>query len=129
MGIDSTCLPVTDAERSLASPVVEKNAADGRGYERVSNQYVRLKVFNGKGKEKAATLDIPVEERVNILNLAARTVKPDGTVLELAKDAAFEQSQEVRGVTVPAREYTTLPSYFEGLSVKQVAPVVLAKKQ
>lgn len=44
-------------------------------------------------------------------------------------DVLFEQSLEVRGVTVPAREYATLRSYFEGLSVKQVAPVVLAKKK
>ncbi len=143
--IDSTWLPVTDAERSLASPVVEKNAGvealfwtihvqdemsgDGRGYERVLNHYVRLKVFDEKGKEKAATLDIPFEEKINILNLAARSVKPDGTVLELASPVVFEQSLEICGVTVPAREYATLRSYFEGLSVKQVAPVVLAKKK
>lgn len=44
-------------------------------------------------------------------------------------DVLFEQSLEVRGVTVPAREYATLRSYFEGVGGKQVAPVVLAKKK
>ena len=142
--IDTTWLPVTDAERSLASPVVEKNAgvealfwtihvqdemsSDGRGYERVLNHYVRLKVFDEKGKEKAATLDIPFEEKINILNLAARTIKPDGAVLELAKDAVFERELlRASGIRVKAKSFA-MPGVEPGVIVeyrwKEVRPEV-----
>jgi len=142
--IDTSWLPVTDAERSLASPVVEKNAGvealfwtihvqdeptgDGRELERVLNHYVRLKVFDQKGAEKAATLDIPFEEKVSILNLAARTIKPDGTALELAKDAVFERELvRASGIRVKVKSFA-MPGVEPGVIVeyrwKEVRPGV-----
>src|SRR5258705_12386388 len=91
--------PVTDAERTLSSPVVDKNAgvealfwrvhvldeARGDEFVRALHHYVRLKVFNEKGKAQVNTIDIPFGENTSIMYIAGRTIKPDGTILELTK--------------------------------------------
>src|SRR5581483_9977178 len=67
-------LPVTDAERALKSPMVEKDAGaevlvwrvhvvdellgNNRDLQRVFYHYVRLKIFNEKGKEDTSTIDL-----------------------------------------------------------------------
>jgi hypothetical protein len=98
-------LPVTDSERQTNAPSVDKDAGvealfwrvhvtdetQGDGVQRVYYQYVRLKIFNEKGKEKAATIEIPLDKDVGILFLTGRTIKPDGSVVELKKDAIFER--------------------------------------
>ncbi|HYK92155.1 MAG TPA: DUF3857 domain-containing protein [Acidobacteriota bacterium] len=97
--------PITDAQRNLKAPVVEKDAGVeaifwrvhvvdevlGRDLQRVLYHYVRLKVFNEKGKDKAASIDIPFGEKTSIMDLSGRTVKGDGTVLDLKKDSIFER--------------------------------------
>ena len=103
--IDIEWLPVTEAERNMKSPVVDKNAGVeaifwrvhvldedlGQDLQRVLYHYVRLKVFNEKGKEKAATIGIPFENETSITRVAGRTIKADGTELELKKDSVFER--------------------------------------
>jgi hypothetical protein len=98
-------LPVTDQERQSNAPLVDKDAGVealfwrvhvtdetlGDGVQRVYYHYVRLKIFNEKGKEKAATIEIPLDKDVAILNLVGRTLKSDGTIVELKKDAIFER--------------------------------------
>src|SRR5437868_15054968 len=76
--IDISWLPITDAERGMKAPVVEKDAgvealfwrvhvrdelAGGRDLQRVFYHYVRLKIFDEKGKEAAATIDIPFTDK------------------------------------------------------------------
>jgi hypothetical protein len=46
-------------------------------------------VFDEKGKEKAATQEIEFGNNTEILYVSGRTIKPDGTVLDLDKDAIF----------------------------------------
>ena len=53
--------------------------------------YVRLKIFDEKGKEKAATIDLPYGDKRNILDVAGRTIKNDGTIVELDKKAVFKR--------------------------------------
>jgi hypothetical protein len=104
--IDTTWLPITDAERDMKAPVVDKEAGvealfwrvhvrdevvGGRDLQRVFYHYVRLKIFDGKGKEAAATIDLPFLNKTSILYVAGRTVKADGTELELKKDSIYER--------------------------------------
>ena len=100
-------LPITDAERELKAPTVEKDAgaeilfwrvhivdellSGGRDVQRVLYHYVRLKVFDEKGKEKAGTIDLTYGDRGLILDVSGRTIKADGTILELDKKAVYRR--------------------------------------
>jgi hypothetical protein len=101
---DNYWLPVTDAEIQMKAPVVDPKAgiealftrvhvADGynSAYYRTSVHYVRLKVFTQEGKDKAANFDIPYDKDATISSIAGRTIKPDGTILELSKDAIHDR--------------------------------------
>jgi hypothetical protein len=104
--IDIAWLPITDAERNMKAPVVDKDAGvealfwrvhvrdevtSGRDVQRVFYHYVRLKIFNEKGKDQAATIDIPFSGKTSILDVAARTLKADGTEVGLKKDSVYER--------------------------------------
>lgn len=99
-------LPITDADRQLKAPLVEKDAGaevlewrvhivdellSGREFQRVFYHYVRLKIFDEKGKQRAATIDLTYGDKRNILDVAGRTTKSDGTVVELDKKAVFKR--------------------------------------
>ncbi len=99
-------LPVTDADRQLKAPLVEKDAGaevlqwrvhvvdellSNTDFQRVFYHYVRLKIFDEKGKEKAATIDLTYGDKRNILDVAGRTIKSDGTIVELDKKAVFKR--------------------------------------
>src|SRR5215831_6806931 len=88
-------LPISDAERQLKEPVVEKDAGaevllwrvhvvdeyEGIDLQRVLYNYVRVKVFNAKGKEKTGTVDLPYQEPGGILDVSGRTIKADGSIV------------------------------------------------
>ena len=99
-------LPITDADRQLKAPLVEKDAGaevlewrvhivdellSNTDFQRVLYHYVRLKIFDEKGKEKAATIDLTYGDKRNILDVAGRTIKNDGTIVELDKKAVFKR--------------------------------------
>ncbi len=90
----------------MKNPAVEKDAGvealfwrvhvmdefpGNQDIQRVLYHYIRLKIFNEKGKAEAATIDIPFEGRTSIPYVFGRTIKPDGTVVELKKDAVYER--------------------------------------
>nr|MDP9115237.1 DUF3857 domain-containing protein [Acidobacteriota bacterium] len=99
-------LPITDADRQLKAPVVDKDAGaevlewrvhivdellSGREFQRVFYNYVRLKIFDEKGKEKAATIDLTYGDKHSILDVAGRTTKTDGTIVELDKKTVYKR--------------------------------------
>lgn len=99
--------PLSDADRALNAPVVEKDAGaeilewrvhvvdellgNNTDLQRVLYHYVRLKVFNEKGKEETATIDLTYRAPGAILDVAGRTIKPDGTVLDLDRKTVFQR--------------------------------------
>jgi hypothetical protein len=103
--INITWDPITDAERQLRAPTVEKDAGaeavfwtvhvldeyKGIDPQRILYHYVRLKVFDEKGKEKVSTIDIEFGAKVAIVSVAARTIKPDGTIVEMKNNAVYER--------------------------------------
>ena len=104
-------LPVTDAERQMKTPLVDKDAGAevlfwhvhvvddraGSDLQRNFYNYVRLKIFDEKGKARAATIDLGAGNRSSILDVGGRTVKPDGSVIELGKNAVFQRDSERSG--------------------------------
>ena len=95
--------PVEPADLALKAAVVEPNADaeaifwdirvdDGGQNDLVLSHYVRIKIFNERGREKYSKIDIPYFNRVKIKDVAARTIKPDGTIVELGKDDIIEKT-------------------------------------
>lgn len=99
-------LPITDSDKQAKSPVVEKDAGaevllsrvhvsdeylNGGGLQRVLYHYVRVKVFSSSAKEKIGTIDLPYREPGGIVDVAGRTIKPDGTILELDRKTVYKR--------------------------------------
>jgi hypothetical protein len=99
-------LPISPAEQQMKNPAVEKDAGaevlfwrvhivdeilSNLDIQRVFYHYVRLKVFDDKGKEKASTIDLPYGDHGAILDVSGRTVKADGTVAELDKKTIYRR--------------------------------------
>ncbi len=127
--------PLTDADLSAKEPIVEKDAGaeillwrvhvsdevlgDNRELQRVFYHYIRLKIFSEKGKEEAATIDLPYREPGGIRSVAGRTVKADGSILELDKKTVYKRdairagglSQKVVSFAMPGVEPGAILEY------------------
>ena len=53
--------------------------------------YVRVKIFTERGREKYSKFDIPFSKGMKIKDIAARVIKPDGSIVEIAKQDIFER--------------------------------------
>jgi hypothetical protein len=99
--------PVDPSELALKSPLVDKDADaeaifwdvrvdDDDVGNVVFTHYVRIKVFTERGRESQSKIDIPFGKFFNtdikIKDLAARTIKPDGSIVELKKEDIFERT-------------------------------------
>ena len=108
-------LPITDAERDQKTPLVEKDAGaevllwrvrvvdeflgDNRSFQRAFYNYVRVKIFDDSGKEKAATVDLPYREPGGIISVSGRTIRADGSIVELDRNTVYKRDLErVRGL-------------------------------
>ena len=94
--------PVDAADIALKAAVVEPNAdaeaifwdirIDDSGWDDlVLNHYVRIKIFTERGRDLHSKIDIPFIGGVKIKDVAARTIKPDGSIIELAKEDVLEK--------------------------------------
>jgi Domain of Unknown Function with PDB structure (DUF3857)/Transglutaminase-like superfamily len=94
--------PVDAADLALKAAVVEPNADseaifwdirvdDGGENDLVLSHYVRIKIFNERGREKYSKIDIPYINGVKIKDIAARTIKSDGSIVELVKNDIIEK--------------------------------------
>ena len=94
--------PIDPAHLALKAPVVEKDAdAEALLWEVYINDssetttdfthYLRIKIFTDRGKDSQSKIDIPYLNSVSIKDIAGRTIKPDGTIIELKKDAVFDR--------------------------------------
>src|SRR5689334_3358170 len=53
--------------------------------------FKRVKVFTPRGVERFGEVAIDYPERATVSDVAARTILPDGTVVEMKKDQAFDE--------------------------------------
>ncbi|HSP68390.1 MAG TPA: DUF3857 domain-containing protein [Bryobacteraceae bacterium] len=82
--------PAADAEILLWDVKVE-DRLQGGDLSLQLNHYVRIKIFTSRGKEEQATVEIPRLGRRTINDVAGRTIKPNGTIVELKKDSIFDR--------------------------------------
>ncbi len=94
--------PVTPAELQMKVPVVEPDAdaeaifwevrLDDKKSNKLSYEhYVRIKIFTERGRERFAKMDIPFMKGKKVENVAARVIRPDGSVVELKSADIFER--------------------------------------
>jgi hypothetical protein len=65
---------------------------DGGADDLVLQHYVRIKIFTENGRDKHSKMDIPYISGVKIKDIAARTIKADGSIVELAKEDIIEKT-------------------------------------
>ncbi len=121
---DKDWKPVDPADVALTAPTVEKDAdaealfwevkvadeADGGDPRTVLQHYVRIKIFNERGRESQSKVDILAPKvgsrEIKISDIAGRTIKPDGTIVELKKEDIFERTiVKTSGVKVKAKSF------------------------
>jgi hypothetical protein len=71
--------------------VVDELLGDNRDLQRLFYHYIRLKVFDEKGKEKASTVNLEYREPGAILDVAGRTIRPDGAIVELDRKSVYKR--------------------------------------
>jgi hypothetical protein len=111
---------IDPGELALKAPTVEKDADaealfwevridDNPEGDLIFNHYIRIKVFTERGRESQSKIDIPfgnLSSEIKIRDVAARTIKADGTIVELKKDDVFERTiVKVSGLKVKVKSF------------------------
>src|SRR5690348_12762693 len=125
--------PVEQAELALKSPMVDKEAdAEGLFWEvkiddnpdgnLIFNHYLRVKVFTDRGRESQSKIDLPYGKlnggEIKIEDIAARTIKPDGSIVELNKKDIFERTiVKASGLKVKAKSFA-MPAVEPGCIIE-----------
>ncbi|HEX8493825.1 MAG TPA: DUF3857 and transglutaminase domain-containing protein [Pyrinomonadaceae bacterium] len=132
---DNVWKPIDPAELALKAPVVEKDAdaealfwevrledKDEYQGDLVFQHYIRIKVFTERGRESQSKIDIPFGKfygsNIKIKDIAGRTVKADGTIVELKKEDIFERTvARASGVKAQAKSFA-MPSVEPGAIIE-----------
>lgn len=56
------------------------------------DQYLRVKIFTDRGREAFATVDIPYWSGMDVKDVAARTIRPDGSIVELKPSDVYRRT-------------------------------------
>ncbi len=106
--------PDADAEALFWEVKIDDSSSDD-----VSRRhYVRVKIFTERGREKFSKFDIPFTKRTKIKDLAARVIKADGSIVEIAKNDIFEREIiRANGVKVKAKSFA-IPNIEPGVIVE-----------
>jgi Transglutaminase-like enzymes, putative cysteine proteases len=125
--------PIDPAHLALKSSTVEKDADaeaifwevridDNPEGDLIFNHYIRVKVFTERGRESQSKIDLPFGNiyggETKIKDIAARTIKPDGSIVELKKEDIFERTiVKISGLKVKARSFA-MPAVEPGCIIE-----------
>lgn len=127
--------PIDPTHLSMKAPTVEKDADveglfwevyvademnnnDVRDLHTVLRHYVRLKIFTERGKEAYSKVDIEYDKDTFVVDVAGRTIKPDGSIVELKKDAIFDRTvAQTSGVKLKAKSFA-MPAVEPGVIIE-----------
>ena len=98
--------PLVDKDADAEAIFWEVQIDDGAAGELVFSNYIRVKVFNERGKESQSRIDLTYFGSYKIKDIAARTIKPDGTIVELKKEDVFERTiVKLSGAKLKAKSF------------------------
>ncbi|HLP26308.1 MAG TPA: DUF3857 domain-containing protein [Acidobacteriota bacterium] len=95
--------PIDSAELAATTPTIDPDASvevlarestidDSDVYSTIADHYFRIKVFDKAGVDKLAKIEIPFDRNsTGVSGVEARTIKRDGTIVELKKSDVFER--------------------------------------
>ena len=83
--------PKVDADADAEAIFWEVRIDDSSSEDLSQRHYVRVKIFTERGREKFSKFDIPFTKGIKIKELAARVIKPDGTISEITEKDIFER--------------------------------------
>src|SRR5882672_7045712 len=124
--------PVNPADLSSKTAVVDKDAdaeavfwkvrvadeLESGSPRTVLNHYIRIKIFTDRGREAHSKVDIDYLSGTEIKDIAARTIKPNGAIIELKKEDVFEKTiVKASGVKLRAKSFA-LPGVETGAIVE-----------
>src|SRR5438105_8011055 len=120
---------IDPAELASKTPIVDKNADaeaifwevrvdDGNPGELVFSNYVRVKVYTDRGKESQSQIDLEYYAGSKIKDISARTIKPDGAIIEVTKDDVHDRTiVKGSGVKLKAKSFA-MPAVEPGAIVE-----------
>jgi transglutaminase-like putative cysteine protease len=125
--------PIDPGELALKTPAVEKDADaealfweiridDNPEGDLIFNHYLRIKVFTERGRESQSKIDILFGDlygsKVKIKDIAGRTIKADGSIVELKKDDIYERTLvKISGLKYKARSFS-MPAVEPGCIIE-----------
>jgi hypothetical protein len=121
--------PIDPSQLAMKTPLVEPDADaeailwevridDQDVYDLVFSHYIRIKIFTERGKESHSQIDLSYFGNVQIKDIAGRTIKPDGTIIELKKDAVFERTiAKASGIKLKAKSFA-MPGVEPGVIIE-----------
>lgn len=122
--------PVSPAELAMKTPKVEADADaeaifwevridDSDSSDLALDHYVRVKIFTERGRERFSKIDIPfIKGEMKIKNIAARIIRPDGSIVEIGKDDIFEREiVKANKVKIRAKSFA-VPNIEPGVIVE-----------
>ncbi len=120
---------ITSAELGMKAPKVESDADaeaifwevridDSDSSDLSKKHYVRVKIFTERGREKYSKIDIPYVKGIKIKDIAARIIRPDGSIVEIQKSEIFEREiVKTNKVKVKAKSFA-IPNIEPGVIVE-----------
>ncbi|MEP6902507.1 MAG: DUF3857 domain-containing protein [Actinomycetota bacterium] len=120
---------ITQAELQMKSPKVEPDADaeaifwevridDSSSDELSMRNYIRVKIFTERGREKYSKFDIPFTKGIKIKDIAARVIKPDGSIVEITQKDIFEREIiKANKVKIKAKSFA-IPNIEPGVIVE-----------
>ena len=111
--------PTASAEALLWEVKVADDLDGNRTPLTVYDHYLRAKIFTDRGREAFATIDIPFGKNVSVREIDARTIRPDGSIVELKRSDIYERmlvktgdvKVKVKSFAVPALEPGAIVEY------------------
>ncbi len=87
--------PTADAECLFRDVHIENNVVGPA--QNVTTNYLRFKIYTDRGREKYANRRIEYANKTNISDVSARTIHPDGTIIDVKRDAIFDKVEVKKG--------------------------------
>jgi hypothetical protein len=128
--------PIDPNHLSMKTPIVEKDAdaeaifwevrvadeMDGGSPRTVHTNYIRIKIFTERGRESQSRVDIPFGKingkKIEIKDIAGRTIKPDGSIVELKKEDIYERTiVKTGGIKLKAKTFA-MPAIEPGALIE-----------
>lgn len=124
--------PIDPAELAMKAPKVEKDTdaealfwevrveddVEGGTPRTVLEHYVRIKIFTERGRETQSKVDIPFLSNWSIKDIAGRTIKPNGSIVELKKEDILERTIVKEGGTKIKAKSFAMPGVEPGALIE-----------